>query len=714
MRVASTLAAVGFVTPLMIGGAVLVTLPILAHLLNRRARRKVIFPSLMLLSTASASQSRLFKLRRWLLLALRCLAVIFVTLAFARPLWFATEARAVNEQGAAAVLVVDVSASAAQRSGGIAAMESLRATAGRTLDGLLGGADRVNVIPADANPRPAFAALTANVEATRQAIEGLEPTTERADLRAAIAEAGRLLAEHAGPRHLVIHSDFQATNWQSLLAAARADPALPAGTRITLVPWETPVPDNLALRRAAVRPWPLVAGKPGHASVEVASFSAQARVATVELQRGDRLIERREIEIQPGQRRELSFELRLDRPGTHRLSFHLTADDALAADNTRYLTATVAERVPVLVIGDDAPGEPGSATYFLLRALAPHGGPRDRYDVRHVTSAAARAGDLRGVAAVLISDVGLMPERLIDALAAHLERGGEAALFCGSGPVDRNLAALADRLPPGPPWRVGERRDLGALGDAVTFAEADWSARLLSPFEMDGRRALQRIRVRQLWTINELPEETRVLLRFDDGTPALAERRLGQGRMVLANFSSARHASDLGKYGSFVALIQRLAEVLRPRRAPARPATAGEALTLDVDQARLEPADVAPRLTGPEGQPLSEGEIALQGQRIIASVPTARRPGFYRMVQGREVLATAAVNIDARESDLRRIDPERVRAALNETGVETTVQGARMTDDVLAVRGQPLWGWLFVAALMMLGLEMALIAWWRR
>lgn len=707
------LASISFMTPMMLGGAVLVALPIVAHLLNRRARRKVVFPSLMLLAASSASQSHLFKLRRWVLLALRCLAVVLVVLAFARPMWLGTEARAVDEQGVAAVLVVDVSASVGQRHEGVSAIESLRAAGGRTLDSLLMGADRVNLIAADANPRPVFPAFTGNVEAMRQAFHRLEPSAERADHRAAIAEAGRMLAEYGGQRRLVILSDFQATNWQSLLNANSADLNLPVGIEVTFVPVELPRPNNTALNNATVRPWPLIAGQAGHASVEVVNYGGDTDRTRVELRRGDELIEQREIEIDPWARREVSFDIRLNSPGVHRLSFHLP-DDALMADNARHVVAMAAKRVPVLVIGDDMPDEVGSATYFLSRALAPHGDQRDDYHVRHLVSSEARVEDLRGVSSVFISKVEPMPDELISALVAHMQRGGGVVIFSGSGSEDDNLKALASHLDSDMPWQLGEPRDPGTWGDAMTLDEADWSARLLSPFNMASRGTLQRIRFRRMWTVEQLSDETRVLMRFDDGTPALGQRPVGAGQLVLANFSPALRDSDLGKYGAFVAMMQRMAEVLRPREAPSESVSVGHAVTLMVDEARLDSAGPAPRLVGPGARTLSESEIHLRRDRLTATAPVAATPGFYRLMQGSEMLATAAVNVDPRESDLRRLNLQRLSAALNEAGARTTVREAQTDGPMLMLRGRPLWGWLLAAALAALGLEMALVAWWRR
>lgn len=73
-----TFAAISLTTPLMLWGLGLLMLPVIAHLLNRHIRRQIVFPTIRLLRQTAASQSKLFRLRRWILLAIRCLFVALI------------------------------------------------------------------------------------------------------------------------------------------------------------------------------------------------------------------------------------------------------------------------------------------------------------------------------------------------------------------------------------------------------------------------------------------------------------------------------------------------------------------------------------------------------------------------------------------------------------------------------------------------------------
>src|SRR5207237_10633887 len=77
--------AVNFLNPLFLFGLAAAAIPILIHLFTRRRPREVRFPSLEFLSEVNQSEIRRVRLKQWLLLLLRTLAVAVIALAMARP-----------------------------------------------------------------------------------------------------------------------------------------------------------------------------------------------------------------------------------------------------------------------------------------------------------------------------------------------------------------------------------------------------------------------------------------------------------------------------------------------------------------------------------------------------------------------------------------------------------------------------------------------------
>ena len=81
-----------FLAPLFFAGLVALAVPILVHLTHKERKDVVVFPSLMFLTKIPYQAVRRQRIRNWLLFAMRCLALILLAFAFARP--FLTKAAA--------------------------------------------------------------------------------------------------------------------------------------------------------------------------------------------------------------------------------------------------------------------------------------------------------------------------------------------------------------------------------------------------------------------------------------------------------------------------------------------------------------------------------------------------------------------------------------------------------------------------------------------
>src|SRR5580704_4352902 len=245
---APLLAFLELTTPALLGGMALLSLPIVAHLLNRRARQAIVFPTIQLLRASVATQSWLYRLRRWILLLLRCLAVAALVFAFCRPVWLNARTKNGNSgKGVAVVLLVDTSASTAQRADEVGLLSELRAAGIRALDALRVGTDFANVVLAGARSHSVYPKLSANIPGLKDELSRLDATFERADLPQALTLAGQLLASHGGERRLVILSDLQRTNWQEVVQGHKVGTILPSDTQVAVIDARSPVPDNIGL-----------------------------------------------------------------------------------------------------------------------------------------------------------------------------------------------------------------------------------------------------------------------------------------------------------------------------------------------------------------------------------------------------------------------------------------------------------------------------------
>src|SRR5919108_4062054 len=99
---------VSFIHVGMLAAAGAVAIPILIHLLFRQRVRNVSIGSVRFLRHVVREHRRRRRVRQWLLLALRSLAVLLLVLLFARPYWNERRGDGVDEE---VIVLVDRSAS---------------------------------------------------------------------------------------------------------------------------------------------------------------------------------------------------------------------------------------------------------------------------------------------------------------------------------------------------------------------------------------------------------------------------------------------------------------------------------------------------------------------------------------------------------------------------------------------------------------------------
>lgn len=528
----------------------------------------------------------------------------------------------------------------------------------------------------------------------------------------ALALASRLMLDHTGPKHLVIATDLQAGNWDDVVKQTQSNGVIPPDARITVLSPKHAPPANLSLRAPAAHPHNPRIGQPVNLTAVITNHSDRIQAAIVRLSVGGQPNGSRSLTLKPQQQREIVFTTTLDRPGQHRVVFSLPPD-GLAVDDESYLVVGCVDRTPATVITDDGTDVPGTAGYYLIRALSPHGDDRDRYEVTAQHSTQTPWPPLDDAQAVFVGETGLLSAEQLTALHRYIRRGGGVVYFCGAGPVVENLSALDALAPDGLlPWKPVAPRIVGDTDRPLTISTGDWRSSLLSPFDEAARNTLARVPVRRVWTGGAADESARTLLGYSDGSPALVRRDVGDGTLMLANLSAASEHTGLGRQGLFVALMQGLAEAMGRHHAPATPNTVGQAVHL-ISNTISAPNGPPPRVYQPDGATPADANVAsdVLTTRIVIHAPDL--PGFYTARQGDTVLATTAINTDPRESDLRRITADELMAALQPHANHPYTQ---LTDDGPDPnpRGRDLWGWLLAAAMMFLGIEMALLGYWRR
>ena len=201
----------GFLAPLWLLAGAAAAVPLLIHLMRRRAGARIDFPAVRYLVRAEREHSRDLRLRNLLLMLLRVAAVLLITLAAAHPI---IRMAGGGHARTALAIVLDNSLSTSAVAGGRPVLQQLEARARDVLK-RAASSDRVWLVTADG------VVHGGSRDAVLDAAAHTEPFGGAGDLRAATSRAELLAHAAALPaKEVVVLTDAQATSWRDPMSAS--------------------------------------------------------------------------------------------------------------------------------------------------------------------------------------------------------------------------------------------------------------------------------------------------------------------------------------------------------------------------------------------------------------------------------------------------------------------------------------------------------------
>ena len=535
-----------FLFPVFLFGCLAAAVPIVLHLLRREHLRRVPFSDIRFLLGARVEQSRRRRLRELVLLALRVAALLLLAIAFARP--FLNDA--VSPGRPATVVLVDTSFSLS----GPGQPERTRAQA---LEAIATAPDDhlVGVVAFDDTAR-VVADLTRSRAAARAAVEGVSPGVHGTRYRVGLAAASALIGARDG--RIVVVTDRQASGWDQ--GAGAISPQINVEIRDV-----APPAGNLAV--VGIEP------EPAATAAVVFQAGASAGETRVSLAvDGDPVSE---IQVTPGGgRTTVRFPVVLPAAGVATVS--VVDPIGYAADDRRYRLLDPPEPAPVLLVTSDP--RASDAVFYLERALAP-GEEVGPFSVDTIAAAAlvARPASLERARAVVLVGARGLDGRGRDRLAAYV-RGGGGLLLVAGPTLDPGVVTDLFSVTNGPRLGLGTT----VTHDApVTLAPTDLRHPIIRGFgSLAGN--LGRARFTRTLAMTGADAEAEyaagtVIVRFDDGSPALVEYEVGEGRVLVFASDLGNVWNDFPRRPTFVPFLHETLGYLTTHRAEPREFVIGDA-----------------------------------------------------------------------------------------------------------------------------------------
>lgn len=486
MTYASSLLA-AFVTPaLFYGGAAAVAAPILIHLLARRRFKRIRWAAMDFLIDAERRNRRRLRMEEWVLLALRCLAVLFIAAMIARP-FFRSAGAALLWGGARRterMFLVDDSLSMAYETPQGPVFARAKQAVHQVLESIRREApdDTVTFVRMSAPTTPIELGTyldDAHTEELLARLDALAPSQRSIDPVQVIEGVAEILERNPGITSTVIYiiSDFQRKDWaeateneRSRSAARAPDERIGQGSdppqaragggdlvapladwaaddralRLVLINVGEDEAANVAITELDLQTGRLVAGTAGTVRATVANFTNRP-IENVEIQVsvGNFVQPSKTLRgLGPQQTASVAVEAEFIRAGSEAVRVEVPPD-ALPADNIRHLSVEVADAIRILIVnGEPSPDSFVDEVTFLTTALRPEGEVFSGNELVVVDEAGLEEMELGRFHVVVLANVYRVSDPAVESLERFVRRGGGALLFLGDQ-VDADLYNMA-------------------------------------------------------------------------------------------------------------------------------------------------------------------------------------------------------------------------------------------------------------------------------
>lgn len=537
--------------PMYLLGGLALAIPLWVHFRNRQVVRTYIFSTLRFLIGARTTTHRFRELMRWLVLAMRLLALAGLVLAFAQP-WKHTTPTATGEFS---VLILDVSCSMKADAAWKEAKDSALAWLAQE-----GAHARTAIVLMGKSPR-VLCSFDLPTSEQQTALKAVTPTFEGTEPEAALRAVDRLLdTQPALKKKITVISDMAASAWR------RAEWEHPLSPGVTIEPRAALAnpPANTSVAEISAPPGFWQTNVPFTVTATVRNFSAEPREVQASCQVENKQVGTEKVSLAGKEAREVSFPVLPAGFKPVRGSVKIEPSDALPDDDERFF-----------VVGSRAAGRVGrvgsneKADGFLKTALSPRkNAAESRYQWIPVDPGASEPLNEK-VDVVLLDQGTTLSASAAERLKTFVADGGSVVVFLGE--ADELAGWERDWLP----IELGKKHEADALSASQHFAQVKLAHPILRPFSLPRGGDLFRVKVRQWREFKS--SGSQVLIELANGDPILAVIPQGKGQIVVCAFPMTREWSDWPVQSTFLPFIHQTLLWLEQKKPARRELLAGDA-----------------------------------------------------------------------------------------------------------------------------------------
>lgn len=639
-----------FLNPLVLFGLIAAAAPILIHLLQLRRLRQVEFSSVRFLKQIQHASARRVRLRDYLLMLIRALAIASLVCAFARP---ALKGFATGSSRNAAVIIIDDSPSTLARNEYGEVSSQIRSVASSILGSFHQG-DNVSLI-FTSNPSDSSRPLTSIDPGTLlPQIARSEPSNIRGSYDAAIYAALAKLSQSGYiSKEIYLVGDLQRTEFGQNAGD------LHPNTRIFFLGTESSSGDNLSVSGAKLANPVVEMNAPAAINATLTNDDGSDKPGVVvSLYLDGRKVAQSVADVPAGESREVNLAFTVTTSGFHAAVIRID-DNSLQSDNSCRLSFFAIRKLNVIVLKRDSTGSTGD---FVITAAHAVQDTSVEINVRTMTPERFVYTDLSSTD-VVVAEAYAAGQDFDSKIIRFVKEGGGAVLISPSGGDMRAFGELLAGMEVGSAVRmfsssVGTFRSIDRIDAGDDFFSGIFTSRQSA--EQIKNQLLVKIRAGAEIQANPFAH---VLMSTPESSFFLG-REVGSGFAFVIASPADTVSSTFTMSPLFPVIIQRTLFYSASVRNKPISAFPGDSVSFAYPAGGLKTAT----LISPNG---TQTKILPEyvGGTARFRLDNLNDPGTYTLTGG-DTLCQVSVNIDPRESDLTPATHDEIQSFAKRLGFD--------------------------------------------
>ncbi|MFH0735237.1 MAG: BatA and WFA domain-containing protein [bacterium] len=686
-----------FLNPAVLFGFLAASIPIIIHLLNLRKLKKIEFSTLAFLKELQKNKIKKVKIKQWILLALRTLIIIFLVFSFSRPTIKSTSVGGTNSAAkTTAVIIIDNTFSMSVITDKGSYLNRAKKIALNLLSKLQEGDEAVIIAAGSVNSN---ISLSTDLNKLKSQLNNLQLSYVSAPLHKSVIQAANIISKSDNfNKEIYILSDFQSkTLYEDKKGLSDFSKLLNQQVRLYSFDLSDKETANLSITELKSNNQIFEVGKNiNFEAVVTNSGNLNITNSIISLFINGQRTAQQNVSLDVGQSKIINFDIRL-KNGNLLEVFAELEDDEINADNKRYFTIFVPEKINLLILTDDI-----NDGQFIKAALTKNDS---------VNSFVITEKSLNQISALNLNSFNtiiIIGSELINnytQLNNYLSLGGNIILFPGPKSTLSKYKTLLENL--SVPSFNEYKGSLANQKAGYNFGNIDYLHPLFTEMFSKGKTPV--IQSPNIYYYFKLQTGSlgRNIIEMEDKSPFLLEYTLKSGKLLIYNTSPNLTWTDFPIKGIFAPILNRAVYYMSTKFNLTDNITAGTELFINLTNSFYPQVNII--------KPENKSEIVaidtLQDKRLLKYNNTETL-GAYKFKSGNDLIGYSSVNTNPVESDLTYLNDSDFEDYLKTINFKGSYFKLNVNDNYIksinqSRFGAELWRLFLIIALILAVIEMA-------